>query len=149
MTAADMPLPLVDSQTCPHVGSFTTICDIAMTVVTRFLFIKLCFILNSRICQCFLKHQFILLLHAFILTWSEVNVLFLSLLWAFDHYFTLWTFSLPRTVCMSAVVLQWFWEVVRSLTQEERVLLLQFVTGRFVCWISTVRLAVVYEYLLE
>ena len=31
-------------------------------------------------------------------------------------------------------VLQWFWEVVHSLTQEERVLLLQFVTGRFVCW---------------
>ena len=27
---------------------------------------------------------------------------------------------------------QWFWEVVESLTQEERVLLLQFVTGRFV-----------------
>ncbi|XP_048883107.1 E3 ubiquitin-protein ligase HACE1 isoform X2 [Brienomyrus brachyistius] len=26
-------------------------------------------------------------------------------------------------------VIQWFWEVVRSLTQEERVLLLQFVTG--------------------
>lgn len=31
--------------------------------------------------------------------------------------------------------LQWFWGVVRSLTQEERVLLLQFVTGRFVCWV--------------
>ncbi|MED6291194.1 E3 ubiquitin-protein ligase [Characodon lateralis] len=26
-------------------------------------------------------------------------------------------------------VIQWFWEVVRSLTQEEHVLLLQFVTG--------------------
>lgn len=28
-------------------------------------------------------------------------------------------------------VLQWFWEVVENLTQEERVLLLQFVTGRY------------------
>ncbi|KAL1270875.1 hypothetical protein QQF64_029891 [Cirrhinus molitorella] len=26
-------------------------------------------------------------------------------------------------------VIQWFWEVVENLTQEERVLLLQFVTG--------------------
>lgn len=25
---------------------------------------------------------------------------------------------------------QWFWEVVEDMTQEERVLLLQFVTGR-------------------
>jgi len=29
-------------------------------------------------------------------------------------------------------LLQWFWEVVEHLTQEERVLLLQFVTGRYV-----------------
>lgn len=27
---------------------------------------------------------------------------------------------------------QWFWEIVRRLTQEERILLLQFVTGRWV-----------------
>ncbi|KAK2114124.1 E3 ubiquitin-protein ligase, partial [Saguinus oedipus] len=26
-------------------------------------------------------------------------------------------------------VIQWFWEVVEDITQEERVLLLQFVTG--------------------
>lgn len=31
-----------------------------------------------------------------------------------------------------SVFLQWFWEVVKSLTQEECVLLLQFVTGRCV-----------------
>lgn len=38
----------------------------------------------------------------------------------------------PSASAHPSVSLQWFWEVVRNLSQEERVLLLQFVTGRWV-----------------
>uniref|UniRef100_A0A3Q3VY90 E3 ubiquitin-protein ligase HACE1 n=1 Tax=Mola mola TaxID=94237 RepID=A0A3Q3VY90_MOLML len=47
-----------------------------------------------------------------------------SLIQLFDEYELV---SLPPTTCL--YFLTWFWEIVMSLTQKERVLLLQFVTG--------------------
>ena len=39
--------------------------------------------------------------------------------------------SPPPQPAQLSVSPQWFWEVVKQLSQEERVLLLQFVTGRW------------------